>query len=182
LQSQSCSCVSKSRRHALFLMLLPDIIPPCRTCLPRLVDCDCHEDACSCEADIEVVDPFSGEPCECSWTEPETYAYRENLGKALETLDPANYQAPPLPAFPIVGISSEMRLNIMESRVSAGFHLKHPKDRTSADEGRDGEIATQTINGVKKRSSVGRVPDSRHEARWAEESPRRILRDPSRII
>lgn len=172
---QAKSRILKSRRREIFRSWLPDLLPPCRHCLPTLADCSCPHDPCNCEMEIEVIDPVTEEPCQHSWPDDEATAYFDLLGRVLASLDPTNYAEPPAPTVPIATISAALRLATMESRYASGQHLYHPNDR-SADVGREGELIVMADNGVKKRSGVGHVEESKHEARWAEKIEKKAHR------
>lgn len=164
-----------------------DFMPPCR-CSLELTPCECPDDACMCDLDFDVIDPEYEDcvcegkgPCECrrclcEWTADQTFNFRASLAILLATLDPATYADLPPPPKPIPTLSMESRLEFFEKRLEGGFHLHHPKDR-SADDGREGELATRGMNGAAVRGKVGRVEESRFQARYAkgEKTAKRTL-------
>lgn len=165
----SSQIISKQRRRELFISWLPRLLPPCRRCIPHLVQCSCKHD-CDCEINILLLNPETGKECSCNW---EDHAYIALLASALARLDPENYGQPPPPpaSISLTTISSAGRVLALRRRNSCGFGLRHPDDR--ADSGREGELIEMQGNGVKKRKGVGKVEESKHEARWAESFEKR---------
>lgn len=163
--------VSKSRRRELFENSLPEITPPCG-CVPTLIECNCQHKACEHEIDVEFINSQSGKPCECGW---EDDAIIKRLGALLARLDPHNYGQPPMPRTPIITISSQLRIDIMQVRDDAGFALYHPDDR-SADAGREGELVKKIGFGVRKRHGFGSGDNSRHDAKKGGERKRRVYK------
>lgn len=157
---------AKSERRLQFNRYLPLIETPCG-CTPRLLDCDCPEESCVCELDIDIVDE-DGRRCHCPWTAEESEAYRVSLGEFFQMLDPGNYSERPKAKTLSPAFSLEARIAVMQRRLEAGVALCHPSERTLIDSLRDGEIAVRSGNSVKKKGEVGHITESKHEARYCK--------------